>query len=461
MERAAALQALTALVGARHAFVAEAIDERYRTDLHRKTRCDPAIMVRPADTAQVSGVMRIASAAGLKVTALGGGTGLVGGGVAEDGGVVLSLERMSGIVEIDAQSMTMTVDAGVIVEVAQAAADVQGLLLPLDLGARGSATIGGAIATNAGGTRVLRWGMMRDMVLGLEAVLADGTIVSSMVKSLKDNAGYDWKQLLIGSEGTLGIVTRALLRLRVAPRSSQTALLAANSVGDVAKILRTLEARLAGRLSSFELMWRDFYVFVTAAQGRTLPMSADYPIYILAEALGDDEESDSEIFNAALQELIEQELITDAVIAQSSRQRDDLWTIRDDLLEPMAQLKPRCSFDVSMALSDMAHFVELVRDGLAEALPGATVLLYGHGGDGNLHVTVGTHGADEGERRATDAVYAATRAVGGSISAEHGIGRYKKAYIGFTRSPEELTLMRAIKNAFDPANILNPGKILP
>jgi len=461
VQRAAALAALTELVGPSHAFVASDIDERYRTDLHRKAQCAPAIVVRPADTAQVSAVMRIASAVGLKVTALGGGTGLVGGGVGEDGGIVLSLERLANIVEIDAQSMTMTVDAGVIVEAAQAAADAQGLLLPLDLGARGSATIGGTIATNAGGTRVLRWGTMRDMVLGLEAVLADGTIVSSMVKSLKDNAGYDWKQLLIGSEGTLGIVTRALLRLRIAPRSSQTALLAADSVDDVARILRALEARLAGRLSSFELMWRDFYTFVTVAQGRALPMPADYPIYILAEALGDSEGADSDIFNAALHELIEQGLVRDAVIAQSARQRSDLWAIRDDLLEPMAQLKPRCSFDVSMALSDMARFVDLVRAGLAEALPGATVLLYGHGGDGNLHVTVGTNRFAEGEKLASGVVYAATRAVGGSISAEHGIGRYKRAYIGFTRSPEELALMRAIKAAFDPADILNPGKVLP
>lgn len=461
VDRRSALAALAALVGEGHAFFADDIDERYRTDLHRKSRSEPAIVVRPADTAQVAEALRLASAAGLKVTALGGATGLVGGGVSEDGGVLLSLERLTAITELDPESMTMTVQAGVTVEAAQAAAEEQGLLFPLDLGSRGSATIGGAVATNAGGTRVLRWGMMRDMVLGLEAVLADGTVVSSMVKSLKDNAGYDWKQLMIGSEGTLGVVTTVMVRLRAAPRTSQTALIAVDSVADVAKILRRLDARLGGRLSSFELMWNDFYGFVTTAQRRDPPLPPDYPIYVIAEALGDSEDADTQAFNAVLQELIEEGLVLDAVIAQSARQRSDLWAIRDDLLEPMAQLKPRYSFDVSMGLSDMARFVETTRSSLSRTLPDATVLFYGHGGDGNLHVTVGTHGADGGEVLANDAVYAATRDVGGSISAEHGVGRYKKPYLGFTRSPAEIALMRAIKTALDPADILNPGKVVP
>ena len=461
MEKQAAIDVLKAVVGTGHAFVAREIDERYRTDLHRKSRSEPAIVLRPADSAQVAEILRIASSAALPVTALGGGTGLVGGAVAEEGGILVSLERLTSIEEIDVDSMTMTVAAGVTVEAALAAAAARGLLLPLDLGARGSATIGGTIATNAGGTRVVRWGMMRDMVLGLEAVLADGTIVSSMVKSLKDNAGYDWKQLMIGSEGTLGIVTRALLRLRVTPRSSQTALLAARSVADIPQIFRIVDARLSGRLSSFELMWREFYRFVTSAQGRTPPIADDAPLYILTEALGDADGADSEAFHAVLQHLLETSLVTDAVIAQSERERRQLWAIREDLLEPMARLKPRYSFDVSMGRADLVRFAEGARDGLGAVLPGATVLIYGHGGDGNLHVTVGTHEAENGGELASEAVYTATRAVGGSISAEHGIGRYKRPYIGFTRSTAELSLMRTIKDALDPAGILNPGQILP
>ena len=455
--------ALVDALGASAVIEGEAIDERYRTDILRKSRSDPGVVVRPASTEEVAAVLRIASEAGLPVTALGGATGLVGGGIAEAGGILLSLERMNRVVEIDTVSMTVIAESGAVIETVQKATEEQGLLLPLDLGARGSATVGGTIATNAGGVRVLRWGMMRDMVLGLEAVLADGTIVSSMGKSLKDNAGYDWKQLMIGSEGTLGIVTRAVLRLRPNPRSAQTAMVAANDVEGVGTMLRFLQARLAGRLSSFELMWNNFYAFVTEGQRdkRPPPMPAGSGIYVLVEALGDDEDADAASFATALESLIEQGLVTDAVIAQSERQRQELWATRDDLIDVMAAIKPRYAFDVSMALSDMARFVEDTEERIEQALPGATLMFYGHGGDGNLHVVVGPGDVAGGYDAANEAVYAATRAVGGSISAEHGIGTYKKAYIGHTRSAAELALMRRLKQALDPQNILNPGKVVP
>ena len=460
---AALVEALTGAIGPAGVLHGEAIDERYRTDILRKSRSDPGVVVRPQSTEEVAAVVRIAAAARVPITALGGATGLVGGGIAAAGGIVLSFERMSRIVEIDTVSMTITVESGAVIETVQKATEAEGLLFPLDLGARGSATVGGTIATNAGGVRVLRWGMMRDMVLGLEAVLADGSIVSSMGKSLKDNAGYDWKQLMIGSEGTLGIVTRAVLRLRPNPRSAQTAMIASNSVEDVSAMLRLLQARLAGRLSSFELMWRNFYEFVTAGQRdkRPPPMPGGSGIYVLVEALGDDEEADAASFATALEELFERGLAHDAVIAQSERQRADLWATRDDLIDVMSAIKPRYAFDVSMALSDMARFVADTEARVAESLPGAVLMFYGHGGDGNLHVIVGPGERDGGYDMANDAVYAATRAVGGSISAEHGIGTYKKAYIGLTRSPTELDLMRRLKRALDPDDILNPGKVLP
>lgn len=457
------IDALEAIVGAGGVAHGESIGERYRTDLLRKSRSDPGAVVRPRSAAEVAAVLRFAHAERIPVTPLGGGTGLVGGGLASPGGIVLDLARMNRIAEIDAVSATVTVEAGAVLQAVQEAVEAQGLLLPLDLGARGSATIGGVIATNAGGVRVLRWGMMRDMVLGLEAVLADGTIVSTMGKSLKDNAGYDWKQLMIGSEGTLGVVTRAVLRLRPLPRTAQTALLATGSVGEVAAILRWLQARLAGRLSSFELMWNDFYAFVSEAQRaqRAPPLPAGHPIYILAEALGDDEAADDAGFTAAIAQLFEDGLVTDAVIAQSERQRADLWAVRDDILDVMAAIKPRFAFDVSMALADMAAFVADTERRVSEAFPGATLMFYGHGGDGNLHVVVGPGDVPGGAEQANAIVYAATRAVGGSISAEHGIGTYKQPYIGLTRSPAELDLMRVIKRALDPHNILNPGKVLP
>lgn len=457
------IDALAAIVGENGVAHGDAIEARHRTDLLGKARSDPAAVVRPRSTAEVAAILRHAHAAGIPVTAWGGGTGLVGGGLAAPGGILLDLARMNAIEEIDTVSATVTVAAGAVLQTVQEAVEAAGLLLPLDLGARGTATIGGAISTNAGGVRVLRWGMMRDMVLGLEAVLADGTIVSTMGKSLKDNAGYDWKQLMIGSEGTLGIVTRAVLRLRPLPRSTQTALLATGSVDQVAAILRWLQARLAGRLSSFELMWNDFYAFVSEAQRaqRPPPLSAGSPIYVLVEALGDDAVSDEPVFAAALEHLFEEGLVTDAVIAQSEKQRQDLWAVREDLIDVLAAIRPRFNFDVSMALADMAAFVADVQRRIAADLPDAALMFYGHGGDGNLHVIVGPGDAPAGADRASGAVYAATQAVGGSISAEHGIGTYKKKYIALTRSPAELDLMRAIKRAVDPANILNPGKVLP
>lgn len=455
---------LADIVGPSQLFGAADVEERYCTDILRKSRSMPGFVVRPGCVAEVSEILRLANGLTIPVTALGGNTGLVGGAIAEEGGILLSLERLTRVNEVDGLSMTATVESGVSVEALQNAVGAEGLILPLDLGSRGSATIGGVISTNAGGTRVLRWGMMRDMVLGLQAVLADGTVVSSLGKSLKDNAGYDWKHLLIGTEGTLGIVTQAVLRLRPAPRSTQTALVATGTVGDAARILRYLQGRLGGQLSSFELMWRNFYEFVTEAQlaKRPRPLPAEHGMYILIETLGDDEESDGMIFNQGLEHLFDEGLLADAVIAQSDRQRQDLWAARDDLLEPMALLKPRFAFDVSMAISAMERFVADVEAEIRASLPEAIVMFYGHGGDGNLHVTVGPGTDDrQAESLVAQAVYESVGAVGGSVSAEHGIGRYKKAYISFTRSPTELQLMRTIKQALDPAGILNPGKVIP
>ena len=251
-------QRLATIVGARNLQAGEAVGERYRLDVSRKHASAPAFAVKPATTEEVAAIVKLAHEARVPVTVIGGQSGTCAAAIPVDGGIALSLERMDRVVEIDHLSMTMTVEAGCILQVAQEQAEVQGTLLPLDLGARGSAMIGGVIGTNAGGNRVLRWGMMRDMVLGLEAVLADGTIVRSLTKMLKDNAGYNWKHLLIGSEGTLGIVTRAVLRLRPLPTTRQTALIAGDSFEAMIGVLRNLEVTLSGRLSSFELMWGDF-----------------------------------------------------------------------------------------------------------------------------------------------------------------------------------------------------------
>lgn len=454
--------ALAGIVGEKWVQRGDAVDERYRKDLTGKYVATPGWAVRPGSTAEVSAIMKAAHGAGIAVTVIGGQSGTSGAAVPVDGGLSLSLERMNRIHAIDTLSMTMDVEAGCILQIAHEAAEAEGAFLPLDLGARGSAMIGGTIGTNAGGNRVVRWGMMRDMVIGLEAVLADGTVVSSLTKMLKDNAGYHWKHLLIGSEGTLGIVTRAVLRLRPLPTTRQTALLAAPSFEDMIRVMRRLEVSLSGQLSSFELMWADFYETLTEAQlpSRPRPMPTGHGIYALVEAMGGNADLDVQMFEGALAQLLEEGLLSDAVIAQSDQQREALWAVREDLSPGFTPRRPFTAYDVSMAIADMPAFVDLALANLKEAAPDATALFYGHAGDGNLHANVSNGKMDAAIKEAFDtAIYRAVSSLGGSISAEHGIGMDRLPYIGMTRSGEELDLMRSIKRAIDPKGILNPGKV--
>jgi FAD/FMN-containing dehydrogenase len=458
------LQHLRGVVGASNVFSGSEIEERYRSDMMRKYSSTPLCVVRPSSTEEVAKIVQVARNAKIPLTTLGGCTGVVGGGMCLQGEIALSLERMNKIIEFDVESMTMTVEAGVVLQRAQEEAESHDLLLPLDLGARGSATIGGTIATNAGGVRVLRWGTMRDMVLGLEAVLADGSIVSSLTKSLKDNAGYHWRDLFVGSEGTLGIVTRAVLRLRPLPKSAQTALLALNDFGCVPQLLRFLDASFAGQLSTFELMWADFYEFVSAAQlqQRQRPLPLGSAVYVLIETLGADVGRDMELFERGLAEALERGLASDVVIAQTERERANLWAVRDDLTEAYKPLFPLAAFDVSVSLKDMPHLVDRARSAVQQLYPCATMLFYGHAGDGNLHAVVKLDPNDAAaEAKVEGAVYECVRDLGGSISAEHGIGLAKRKYLSYTRSPAEVALMRSIKGALDPDNLMNPGKVLP
>jgi FAD/FMN-containing dehydrogenase len=456
-------QALVDIVGADQVFAGEAIGERYRTDISRKYAAHPAALVRPATTEEVARVMKVAAAHRTPITVVGGQTGTCGAAVPAEGGIALSLERMNRIVQIDPVALTMTVEAGCILQLAQEAAEEAGLLLPLDLGSRGSATIGGVIGTNAGGNRVVRWGMMRDMVIGLEAVLADGTVVSSLTKMIKDNAGYNWKHLLIGSEGTLGVVTKAVLRLRPLPTTRQTALVAAARFEDAVTILHRLGVGLSGRLSSFEIMWNAFYVRMTEAQldRRPRPMSAGHAFYALVEAMGGDEEGDAAQFERVLGALLEEGVVEDAVIASSEREAEALWAIREDMQGGLTPLRPFTSYDVSMSLGDMPGFVETAQRNLTTAFPDVQILFYGHAGDGNLHAIVSIGRMDAQIQHAFDeAVFDAVRQVGGSIAAEHGIGVSRAPFLPWTRSGPELDLMRVLKQALDPQHILNPGKLL-
>jgi len=415
-------------------------------------------ILRPTSTAQVSEIMRICNAAKQPVVAHGGRTGLVQSNVTEAGDVILSLERMNQIEEIDEVGRTMTVQAGVPLQTLQDAAAERGLFFPVDLGARGSCQIGGNVSTNAGGNRVIRFGMMRDNILGIEAVLADGTVVSSLNKMIKNNAGYDLKQLFIGTEGTLGIVTRLVLRLREAVTEQDTAFVAFENFDQVTGFLKFIDGALGGKLSAYEVLWHDYFDLVTTAPATNKPpVEKKWPYYAIVESLGS--VSDREGFEAAMATALEDGLIVDAAVAQSGADSAAMWKIRDDVEHFFRYGRPQI-FDVSIAIRHIGEYVDEVKRRLAANWPLHYCFTFGHIGDGNIHfaITVPNASADDHDK-VEQCVYEPLQPHGGSVSAEHGIGLEKKAFLPISRSDSEIALMRRLKQALDPNGILNPGKI--
>ncbi len=419
-----------------------------------------SVIVRPRSTEEVAEVLKICHAASQPVVPQGGMTGLVDGAHIVADEIALSLERMNLIEEVDVVNSTMTVQAGVILQTVQERAEQAGLLFPLDLGGRGSATIGGNVSTNAGGNRVIRYGMMREQVLGLEAVLADGTIVSSMGKVIKDNSGYDLKQLFIGSEGTLGIVTRVVLKLSPLPKTQDMAFVAFADFEAMANFLGYAKAALAGNLSAFEVLWCEYYQFVTdGGSAHRQWLSDDFPYYALIEATGSQIKTDHEQFVDALSVALDKGLISDAAIAKSQAEREALWAMRDDV-QSVVKLWPLIGFDISLPLEKMEPYINEIELALRNNWSGSTCMAFGHLGDGNLHVVATLRNEVPAEREVVEGiVYQTLKNYGGSISAEHGIGLQKKAYLSCSRSESELTLMKTIRQALDPKGILNPGKI--
>ena len=416
-------------------------------------------IVRPRSTEQVSRILALCNVAGQSVVAHGGLTGLVEGAVTESSDIIVSLERMNEIEEVNAVERTMTVQSGVVLEAVQDAAEEVGLMYPLDIGGRGSCTVGGNIATNAGGNRVIRYGMTRDMVLGVEAVLADGTVVSSLNRMIKNNAGYDVKQLFIGSEGCLGVVTRAVLRLRERPRSQETMLVAATSFDNIVALLKVMDAKLGGTLSAFEVLWNNFYRLVTTPPAmQKPPLKQDYPYYALIEAMGGDPAADHERIEQAAAEAYDAGLIADAVIAGNEAQRRELWAIRDDV-EQVNQYEPMFIFDVSLRISKMEAYVEEVNRRLGETFGEYVNFTFGHIGDGNIHFGTSAGASKDAQEGVKRAVYEPLESIGGSVSAEHGVGLDKKKYLKLSRNDAEIALMRTLKKALDPKGILNPGKV--
>ena len=418
-------------------------------------------LVRPKDTEEVSKVVRWCHDNGMRIVTHGGLTGLVHGADASPDEVILSMERMRAIEAIDQVQRVAVVQAGVTLQALQEAVEQHGLIFPLDLGARGTATLGGNAATNAGGNRVIRFGMMRDMTLGLEVVLADGTVISSMNRLIKNNAGYDIKHLFVGSEGTLGIITRLVLRLREKPRSQDVAIAGVPTFEALTKLLKHIDSALGGSLSAFEVMWQSFYRLVTnpPARGKG-PLGQEHPYYVLIESLGANAKLDSERFVAALESAFEAKLISDAAVAQSDSDRRAFWSLRDDVVQVMIGGMP-VVFDVSLPLGAMEQYVKGLRKNLEAGIGEHKLWIFGHLGDGNLHVIVQVQPENFATLRPKIEafVYGPLGNLGGSISAEHGIGLEKKPYLSVCRSEGEVALMRALKAALDPEGILNAGKI--
>jgi FAD/FMN-containing dehydrogenase len=455
--------ALREALGPEIVLVGEEVPERNRNDWSGLPPTRPLAVLRPRTTEQVSTALKLCHAHRQPVVSQGGLTGLVGGARAGDGEIALSLERMVGIEEIDPATATMTVLAGTPLERVQQAADAAGFLCPLDLGARGSCAIGGNIATNAGGNRVIRYGMTREMVLGLEVVLADGTVLPSLNKLIKNNAAYDLKQLFIGSEGTLGVVTRAVLRLHPKPSCVQAALCGLSSFESLIELLKGARAGLGPTLSAFEVMWSDYYRFVTTkTAGVRSPIGDEHMVYALVEAQGTDEAADNARFEAWLERMFEEGLIADAALAQSLAEAQSFWILRDAAGEFIQTLGPdHISFDIGLPTGQMGAYVETCRRQLEAELPGIIALFYGHIGDGNLHIVAAVPGASPQPKETIDGVvYELVREWGGTVSAEHGIGTRKKRWLPYSRTEEEIALMRTLKGALDPLGILNPGKVL-
>ncbi len=433
---------------------------RYR-DLMGARKICPALHLRPKTTEEVSQILKLCHQHGQPISPQGGMTGLVSAGAPMEGEISLSLERMNQIVELDPYTSTLTAEAGTPLQVIQEHAAEQGFLFPLDLGARGSCTIGGNLSTNAGGNRVIRYGMARDLVVSLEAVLADGTIIDGTHKLRKNNSGYDLKQLFMGSEGTLGIITKVVLKLLPKPTSQTVAICGTQNFEQVAKLLNHMQTQLSSHLTAFEVVWKNTYDLVSEyVDNVNLPLDASHGFYVLVECMGSQQEHDQVLFQTALESAMEKELIDDAIISQSEKDVRDLWRFRDAPPEVDRKAGRMHSYDISIAVGDMGYFGEEVSVRLKEKWPDALVGLFGHIGDGNLHIIIHV-GPDTGKLHTEidEVIYALIRELNGSVSAEHGIGMMKRPYLQYCKSEAEIELMRTLKKAMDPKNILSPGRI--
>jgi FAD/FMN-containing dehydrogenase len=469
MKIEAAVERIKAAVGPRGWIPDPGEQEPYLVEARRLYRGATRLVVRPASTGEVAAVVRICAEAKLPIMPQGGNTGLVGGGVPPQDGhnIVLALGRMNHIRAIDAGNFTMTVEAGCILAHVQQAAAEANRLFPLSLGAEGSCQIGGNLSTNAGGIAVLRYGNTRELTMGVEVVLPDGRVWDGLRGLRKDNTGYDLKQLFIGGEGTLGIITAATVKLFPKPRESETAFLGLARVEDVMELFADARAATGDQLTAFELIPRAALDLAVAHVPGTIdPLAVRHPWYVLLEMSSSQTESGlRELLERLLAAALDGGLVADGVIAASGAQAKELWRIREAIVE--AQLySGSIKHDVSVPVSRVAEFIIRATAAVTERLPGIRPMAFGHVGDGNIHFNLTQpEGADTASYLArwqefNDIVHAVVRELHGSISAEHGVGLMKRDEITHYKSPIEIELMRRVKRAFDPGNIMNPGKLV-
>jgi D-lactate dehydrogenase (cytochrome) len=455
-----------AIVGAKNAVTDPAEIAPYVTEDRNLFHGSSRLVLRPGSTAEVAAICKLASETRIALVPQGGNTGLVGGQTPLNGEVVLSLKRMDKVREVDTESNTMTVEAGLILQNAQARADEVDRLFPLSLGAEGSCTIGGNLSTNAGGTAALAYGVAREMVLGLEVVLADGRILNGLSKLKKDNTGYDLRNLFIGAEGTLGIITAATLKLFPKPRAVATAFVGLKSPADALKLLQIAQGEAAGSLTSFELI-ADIAVDFSVRNGVGIrdPLQSKHPWYVLMELSSPRDDADAAL-ESILERGMEDGVVDDAAIAANLSQQQAFWKLREEISPAQKPEGGSIKHDISVPVAAVPAFIAAANDAVTKLIPGARPVPFGHLGDGNIHYNVSQPIGDDKAgflarwHDVNGVVFAIVMRLGGSISAEHGIGMLKRDELPAVKDKVAIELMRSLKAMLDPLGILNPGKVL-
>jgi len=461
------LKAFTEIVGETYAVPEGPDQEPYLHEWRKLYQGRTPLVLKPATTEEVSQILALANETGTAVVPQGGNTGLVGGQISHNGEIIISLERLNRVRSVDRQGNTLIVEAGVTLAGVQKAAEDAGRLFPLSIAAEGSCQIGGNLATNAGGLQVLAYGNARALTLGLEVVLADGRIWNGLSALRKDNTGYDLRDLFIGSEGTLGIITAAALKLLPQPKSTMTAIAGLAGLNEAARFFDLAYEMGAAELTAFELLPRfGIEMVLRHADGTRDPLAEIYPWYALVELSSQRENEAEPGMEKLLVAAVEQEIVSDAVMASSLTQADELWRLREMLSEVQLHEGGSIKSDVSVPVAALPEFLRRATDAVTGLVPGCRPVPFGHYGDGNIHFNITQpEDADKAAFMArwdevTDAVNAIVLDLGGSISAEHGIGHMKRDLLRQVKQPVELELMRKVKDAFDPKGILNPGKLI-